>query len=271
MTTTDPLTPQTILAHTDSGAQWPEPLRAQRAPDLDRAYRDALAVRALRIARGERPVGFKIGFTNRTIWQRYRVFAPIWGTVWNTTLHFCEGRGALPLRALCQPRLEPEVVFGIRATPPAGASLEQLFDCVEWLAPGFELVQSHCADWNFSAADTVADGGLHGRLLVGPKSPLRDLADSGEALDARLAACSVRLARDDMPVEQGHGHHVLDGPLHALRHFMLELQRCPGAPDLLEGDVVTTGTWTDAWPVAPGQTWRAEFDAPLPALEVALR
>ena len=37
-----------------------------------------------------------------------------------------------------------------------------------------------------------------------------------------------------------------------------------GAPDLRPGDVVTTGTWTDAWPVTPGETWTAQFDAPLP-------
>ncbi|HSB23693.1 MAG TPA: hydratase, partial [Burkholderiaceae bacterium] len=80
------MTPQTLLAHLDSGAPWPPQPDAQRPTDLAQAYRDALAVRALRVARGEKPVGFKIGFTNRTIWQRYRVFAPIWGTVWNTTL-----------------------------------------------------------------------------------------------------------------------------------------------------------------------------------------
>ena len=34
------------------------------------------------------------------------------------------------------------------------------------------------------------------------------------------------------------------------------------------GDVVTTGTWTDAWPVAAGETWRAEFEAPLSPLAI---
>jgi 2-oxo-3-hexenedioate decarboxylase len=34
---------------------------------------------------------------------------------------------------------------------------------------------------------------------------------------------------------------------------------------------VTTGTWSDAVPVAPGQTWRAEFDAGLGALSLTLR
>ena len=44
---------------------------------------------------------------------------------------------------------------------PANASLDQLLACVDWIAPGFEIVQSHLADWRFAAADTVADGALH--------------------------------------------------------------------------------------------------------------
>ena len=264
------MTPRSILAHSDSGTLWPAPTGVERPTDVARAYQDALAVRALRIARGERPVGYKIGFTNRTIWQRYGVFAPIWGTVWNTTLQRCDGRGSLSLRGLCQPRLEPEVVFGLRAAPPAGPSLEQLFDCVDWLAPGFEIVQSHCADWIFTAAQTVADGGLHGRLLVGRPTPVRQNAATGEVLDTMLAASSVRLYRGDELIDQGTGRNVLDGPLHALLHFVLELQQCPGAPSLRQGDVVTTGTWTDAWPLQPGARWRAEFDAALQGVEVAL-
>ena len=38
----------------------------------------------------------------------------------------------------------------------------------------------------------------------------------------------------------------------------------PDNPPLSAGEVVTTGTLTDAWPVLPGETWRAEFSgAPL--------
>lgn len=65
--------------------------------------------------------------------------------------------------------------------------------------------------------------------------------------------------------------NVLDGPLHALHHFLVALRDCPGAPDLQPGDVVTTGTWTDAWPVAAGEQWRAVFDSPLSPLEIEFR
>jgi 2-oxo-3-hexenedioate decarboxylase len=265
------MTPRQLLEHYDRAALWPSRGEAQAPSDVAAAYRDALAVRALRIARGERPMGYKVGFTNRTIWQRYRVFAPIWGSVWDTTLAFCDGRGSIDPTGTCQPRLEPEIAFGISATPAPDTTLEQLFGCVEWLAPSFEVVHSHCADWKFSAAQSVADGALHGRLLVGRQTQVRRLASSGRALDDRLAATRVRLFHAETEIDAGTGTNVLDGPLHALRHFVLEQQRCPGAPNLQPGDVVTTGTWTDAWPIRPGELWRSEFDPPFDGLEVSLR
>ena len=48
---------------------------------LDDAYRISARLCALRTARGERVIGRKIGFTNRTIWAEYGVHAPIWGFV----------------------------------------------------------------------------------------------------------------------------------------------------------------------------------------------
>ncbi|QHE84920.1 2-keto-4-pentenoate hydratase [Hydrogenophaga sp. BPS33] len=263
------MTPLQLLEHTDGGQLWPAPLSAQAGFDMDAAYAQALAVRQLRIARGEQPRGFKVGFTNRTIWPRYSVFAPIWGSVWDTTLTRCEGdEGTLSLARTCQPRLEPEVVFGMRATPAPDPTLEELFQAIEWIAPGFEIVQSHLPDWKFLPPDTVADGSLHARLLVGRRVPVRDLARDGAALDALLADARVTLCKHGQDVEQGQGRNVLDSPLRALRHFVQTLRACPGAPELHEDDVVTTGTWTDAWAVSPGERWSARFSSPLPSLTV---
>ncbi len=258
------MTPESLLHHFDKATLWP----AGCGLDVSAAYQRSLAVRALRLARGEVPRGYKVGFTNRTIWPRYQVFAPIWGTVWNTTLSLCDGQGRVSLEGACQPRIEPEAVFGMARTPPLGATLEDLFAALDWVAPGFEIVQSHMPGWKFSAADSVADGGLHARLLVGPRVPVRDVAADARSFEQRLAAARVRLLRADVQVDEGLGANVLDGPLHALLHFLQELRACPNAPDLLPGDVITTGTWTDAWPVAPGETWVAQFDAPLARLEV---
>lgn len=259
------MTPQALLSHYDSAQLWP----AATQLDVPTAYQHALAVRTLRMARGEVPRGFKIGFTNRSIWPRYNVYAPVWGAVYDSTLAFCEEQGTIALQGICQPRIEPETVFGMRSTPPANASLQELFNSIDWIAPGFEIVQSHQKNWKFVAADAIADGSLHARLLVGKKLPVRQIAANASELCAVLAATTVRLTQDAKVIDSGAGAAVLDDPLQALLHFVKELRQCPGAPDLQPGDVITTGTWTDAWPVAAGQTWAADFDAPLPRLEVA--
>lgn len=261
-------TPENLLEHTDSGMPWPSAPSALPGFGLDQAYALALRVRALRIARGESPQGYKVGFTNRGIWARYQVFEPIWGTVWDSTVEHCDGVGSLSLDRLCQPRIEPEAVFGLREAPPRDADLDQLWACLDWVAPGFEIVQSHLPDWKFQVTDTVADSGLHGRLLVGRRTPVSAIAPDAVRFDARLAAATVSLMQGDEVVEQGQGRNVLDGPLRALWHFVHALARQPGGPWLQAGDVVTTGTWTDAWPVAPGQTWRSLCDDALPGLEV---
>ena len=264
------MTPEELLAHHDNAQPW-EPTTANApAPDVAQAYQLQLAVRKLRQARGENPRGFKIGFTNRGIWLRYNVFAPIWGTVWNTTLTFCETTGSVSLAGTCQPRIEPETVFGLRATPAPDASLQDLWEAIDWVAPGFEVVQAHRPDWKFTIPDTVADGGLHARLVVGRRIPVRELSANAPELDHLLAGATVALAKNGQVVERGAGANVLDSPLRALHHFLQELRQCPGAPDLLPGDVVTTGTWTDAWPVAPGEHWAARFSTPLASLEVQL-
>lgn len=259
--------PQALLAHCDAGSLWPAPCGL----GLAQAYQRALQVRALRIARGELPRGYKIGFTNRGIWQRYQVFAPIWGTVWNSTLQLSEGAGEVNLAHMCQPRIEPEAVLGMACTPPPNATLDDLFACLDWVAPGFEVVQSHLPDWKFAAADTVLDGGLHAHLLVGPRVPVRSLARNATEFEALLASSQVRLACKGQERDAGQGANVLDGPLHALQHFLQALRSTPNATDLIAGDAISTGTWTDAWPVQPGERWAADFSAALPRLEVVFR
>jgi 2-keto-4-pentenoate hydratase len=253
-----------LLSHYDTAQLWP----ALTGLDFNTAYTEALNVRKLRITRGEQPRGYKIGFTNKSIWPRYNATAPIWGTVYDTTLSFCDGSGSLSLEGISQPRIEPEAVLTLRATPPERCSIDQLFDCVESIAPGFEIVQSHLKDWKFALPDAVADGSLHARLVVCKQVAAHSLASNAKDFCALLAAAKVRLVCDGKPVDAGAGSNVLGDPLSALLHFVHEIQACPGAPALQAGDVITTGTWTDAFPVAAGQSWAAEFDAPLSPLRL---
>jgi 2-oxo-3-hexenedioate decarboxylase len=245
----------TVLAAYDGASLMPPPSSVVPGLTLADAFEVADDLRRRRLARGERIRGWKIGFTNRTIWDRYGVHAPIWGPVWDTTLRLLEGREAtLSLAGLVQPRLEPEIVFGFARAPDPGMDEATLAGCLEWVAHGVEVVHTHCEGWRFTAADTVADGALHGRLLVGPRVPVA----TWPRLGADLAATTMRLACDGREVDSGVGANVLDGPLAALRLWIDAMAERTPTWRVEPGHVVTTGTLTDAWPLTVGQRWTTQ-------------
>ena len=228
----------------------------------DAAYAGALALHRHRLALGWRPLGRKIGFTNRTIWPRYGIYEPMWGMVYDRTVVFAEEDAAtLPLEGLVQPRIEPEICFGLRSPPRAGAVLES----IAWVAHSIEIVQCHHSGWKLTLADCAADNGLHGRLIVGTRIPVSGIAGLAE----RLPATAVTLLREGAPVDRGTGANVLDSPLLALEHLVSVLSKQPAAPPLGAGEIVTTGTLTDAHPVCRGETWSTEITGlPLHGLQV---
>ena len=98
-----------------------------------------------------------------------------------------------------QPRIEPEVVFKLKAPVPVAADARAALDCVEWIAPGFEIVQSHFPDWKFAAADCTAAFGLHGALVVG--APLAVTDRNRAELAAALPAFTLTLRRDGAVID----------------------------------------------------------------------
>jgi 2-oxo-3-hexenedioate decarboxylase len=225
---------------------------------LDDAYRVSAALNAMREARGEKPLGRKIGFTNRTIWAEYGVYAPIWGYVYDTTVHQLGAGSVLPLAAFAEPRIEPEIVFGLAAAPAPDMDDDALMSCLDWVAHGFEIVQSIYPQWKFAAADTVAANGVHGALLIGPRHPLASRADEWQRV---LKSFAIDLHCDGRVVDRGSAANVLEGPVSALRHLVGLLARDPDHAPLAAGEIVTTGTLTRAMPVKPGETWSTSLAA----------
>ena len=249
--------------------------------EMPQAYAVVAEMKRLRTARGEKVMGRKIGFTNRTIWDEYKVFAPIWGYMYDTTLFDASGGACHRARAsaarwrnvdlskFAEPRLEPEIAFGFGKAPQADMSPAQILDCIDWAAHGFEIVQSHYPDWKFSAPDTVANNALHGAYYLGEKVPVAN--DRAAWLEA-LTDFEISLFKNGHVVDEGHARNVLDGPLFAISHLLDLLKDDPHNAPVAAGEIITTGTVTKAWPVAPGETWRTEMRGlKLPGIEIGFR
>jgi 2-oxo-3-hexenedioate decarboxylase len=205
--------------------------------DLDDAYRVTAAIRQMREKRGEMPVGRKIGFTNRTVWAEY---GPIWGYVYNRTLHnLAEIGDMFSLVGLAEPRIEPEIIFKLALAPAPGMDEKALLACIDWVGHGFEIVQSIFPGWKFSAPDAVAAFGLHGALLIGPR---HSIAAHAADWSRTLSTFEIDLKRDG-----GHkafGHHNFLQPTVEIAWRLAGVQRvAPPVP----------GRERSGWPLIGGQ------------------
>ncbi|KUJ77776.1 hypothetical protein AVO44_15725 [Ruegeria profundi] len=212
---------------------------------LDEAYSIASRVRGIQ---GKKRVGRKVGFTNRAIWPVYGVDQPIWGEVYSEGLFSTDQ--PVNLARYSEPRIEPEIVLGLKHAPIAEMDNAQLAGCVEWVAPGFEIVQSIYPGWKFSVEDSIVAQGLHGCLVLGDK-----IAATHDVLTG-LAEVPLALFKGAEAIESGKGENALGGPIEVLAHLVSLLS---DTDQLQGGELVTTGTLTDAWPVSPGEQWSAGF------------
>jgi 2-keto-4-pentenoate hydratase len=190
----------------------------------------------------------------------------MWGTVYDRTFIQAENdRAVVPLGGLVQPRIEPEICFKLKAVPRSSDAGEVLA-CIEWMAHAVEIVQCHHPDWKVTIADCTTDNGLHGRLVVGTPVPVKDVAGLAE----KLPRVEAMLFKAGTMVDKGVGANVLGSPLLALGHLVELLKKQPEAPPLRAGEIVTTGTLTDAHPVAAGESWHTELAGlPLKGLRIS--
>ena len=231
---------------------------SSRFPGLtsETGYAAARQLHAHRLAQGWVLAGRKNGFTNRGLWQRYGVDGPMWGAVYDRTLIMAtNGVAAVSLTGLVQPRIEPEICFKLKAAPPRTRDPVALLESIEWVAHSIEIVQCHHPEWKMALADCIADNALHGRLIVG--TPVEIHRISG--LAAALPFLKVTLRKGDAVVDQGTGANVLDSPLLSLAFLVEILAGQKDAPPLAAGEIISTGTLTDAHPVQAGETWSTDL------------
>lgn len=249
------------------------PISSQSPLSVADGYDIAKCIMDIRIAQGEVMIGRKIGFANRKNWSKYGidepVSMPIWAPLFDTTVRFTEdNRGIQSLQGALQPRIGPQLVFKLNQTPAPDATIEQLAECIEWMAHAFEIVVCPFPDWKFEMTDSIAAFGLHGSLILG--EPKVVSAASRRNLASMLANASLSLSCGDALRSAGFGNDVSESPLHALWHLHQLLKNQPQFQPLTAGEIIATGTWTDVFPIKPGETWTSAFSGiSLPGLTIS--
>src|SRR6185503_3533062 len=103
----------------------------------------------LRLARGDKIAGRKIGLTAKAVQQQLGVDEPDYGALWQSSFYPSrEGRVELPAAHFLQPRVEGEIAFLMaRQLRGPGVTPREVLAATEACALGVEIVASRIADW----------------------------------------------------------------------------------------------------------------------------
>jgi len=224
--------------------------------DVETAYAIQTYWTKMRLARGEKIVGRKIGLTSQAIQQQLRVNEPDYGTLWETTFYpEREGHVVISAGEFLQPRIEGEIAFligkplhGPRVTP------QQVLEATEACALGIEIVASRIADWRIKLVDTIADNASYGGFTLGRWD--------GKMRDADLAALAMRIDCNGVLAAEGIGAAALGHP--ALSTAWLANKLWEYGVSLEPGDIVISGGITKMLPVNAGDRFTFILDGQSP-------
>ena len=198
----------------------------------------------MRLARGEKIAGRKIGLTSKAIRQQLGVSEPDYGTLWQSSFYPASaGRVQIPAADFMQPRLEGEVAFLI-GKPLRGpqVSPEDVLAATEACALGVEIVASRIADWRIKLVDTIADNASYGGFTLGPWD--RKLRE------ADLASLAMTIEHNGVLAAEGVGGAALGHPAASTAWLANTLLGFGVA--LEPGDIVISGGITRMLPVRAG-------------------
>ncbi len=157
-----------------------------------------------RIARGEKRVGVKMGFTSRAKMIQMGIDDMIWGRL--TDRMVIEDGGTISMADYVHPRVEPEIAFLLDRPLAGTVTGAEALAAVEAVAPAMEIIDSRYRNFKFSLADVVADNCSSSGFVVGP----------WQDADADLTNLGMILEFGGRPRQIGSSAAILGNPVRAL-------------------------------------------------------
>lgn len=226
----------------------PVPQLTLAEPDLDVAEAYAVARQSIdrRLARGERIVGVKMGFTSRAKMAQMGVSDLIWG--WLTDAMMIPDGGSAPIGRFIHPRVEPELAVRLKAPLRGQVTALEAWAAVEAVAPALEIIDSRYRDFRFSLPDVVADNASSSGFVIG----------AWHQAETDVGNLGMVMSIDGAPAQFGSSAAILG---HPQRSLVAAARLADEAGFGLEpGWVVMLGGATSAEALAAGSRVRLEAE-----------
>jgi 2-oxo-3-hexenedioate decarboxylase len=223
---------------------------AQIDPKGELSLADAYAIQSasiqLRIGRGERRVGVKMGFTSRAKMIQMGIDDVIWGRL-SSAMQVEEG-ASVKFSRFVHPRVEPELAFVLKKPLSGDVTAVEALAAVEAVAPALEIIDSRYQDFKFSLPDVIADNASSSGFVIGAwGDPHQEFSNLG-----------LTMSVDGRTVQVGSTAAILGHPLRALV-AAARLSAAAGEP-LQAGWIVMAGGATPAEWIKPGQYVSVEME-----------
>lgn len=218
-------------------------------PELDEqtAYLVQDRTLELRLERGERLVGLKLGLTSKAKQQRMKVDTPLVG--WLTDAHRLAPNEPIPADRYIHPRVEPEIFVTLARDIEGPVGADEVAGAIDRVWAGLDVIDSRYRAYSFTLPDVVADNSSGAGFVVGPVGRRVD------ELDLQLEAVVVEV--DGKVVDTATGAAILGHPLEAVAAGINILAR--RGKGLRAGQIVLAGALTDAVPLDAGRSIAFHF------------
>ena len=213
-------------------------MRAWDDPRVRSGMQTQLAKRRARIAAGEAPLGWKVGFGAPAAMQKLQISAPLIAFLMRKAL--LASGATVSLSGWSKPAAEPEIAVYVGTDLRAGGDREDARKAIAALGPAIELAD---VDGPVDDVESILSGGIFQRhVALGP----RDVTRAGVRLDG-LRGRLARSGRDlDVPAD-------LESNVGDIVGIVSHVADVLGAFDetLRAGDVVITGSVTPPLTLQP--------------------
>lgn len=219
-------------------------------PEMDwgDAYAIQWAIRARKLARGERIAGLKMGLTSRAKMRQMGVETPIYGFLVDS-FGVADG-GEVRVDELIHPKIEAEIAFVTKAPLRGpGCTVAHALAAIDFALPAIEVIDSRYENFRFDLKSVIADNASSARFVTGGRSR--------PASELDLKTLGVVVEKNGEPVALGAGAAVLGHP--ALSLAMLANLLGERGEEIPAGSFVMTGGITEAVAVEAGDTVTARF------------
>jgi 2-keto-4-pentenoate hydratase len=216
--------------------------------DITAAYEVQRINNDLRVAKGGRVVGLKIGLTSLAVQKQLGVDQPDFGLLFADTE--VENGGGVMASSILQPKAEAEIAFVMKHDLTGDITLERAKAAIDYAVGAIEIVGSRVLNWDIRITDTVADNASASHFVLG------DIHQDVNELD--LAAVKMQLKKNGEMVSEGMGAACMGNPLFALV-WLAQTFADLGTP-LKAGDIVLSGALGPMCAGEAGDTFAASIE-----------